>query len=95
MAYPTVTMTKVAMIEAGIPFLRKSDAPMNRWPSLFSCVMLLNQCQCNAGDLDWAHAVMFGNPETGRPMPAEQMRAVAFKVSQIHVASRPSLSDSP
>lgn len=27
---------------------------------------------------DETHAVMFGKPDTGRPMPAEQMRAVAM-----------------
>lgn len=28
-----------------------------------------------------AHAVMFGNPETGRPIPAEQINAVTCKTS--------------
>jgi hypothetical protein len=35
-AYPMEQITKVASTEAGIPFLRKSVAPMNLCPSLFS-----------------------------------------------------------
>jgi hypothetical protein len=53
---------------------------MNRWPSLFSCVMLNGSARISYSptqkDLS-AHAVIFGKPETGNPIPAEQINAVA------------------
>jgi hypothetical protein len=76
-AYPTVAiiydishnpwimmkiLTIVAKILAGTPFLRKSLELMKRCPNLFSCV----------------DAVMLGNPDTGNPIPAEHIRAVAM-----------------
>jgi hypothetical protein len=76
-------MTNNAKSEAGIPFFRKSDAPMNRWPSLFSCVILiisfwmLQRCR-------ETYAVILGKPETGSPIPAEQIKAVAYPVSFSH-----------
>lgn len=77
-AYPTVTITNKASNDAGIPFFRKSDAPINLWPSLFSCVIL--DCQlCQFQKHQMTYAVIFGNPETGSPIPAEQINAVAFK----------------
>lgn len=70
-------MTNVARSDAGIPFLRKSLAVMKRWPSLFSCV-ILPSAMSNTHAVASTHAVMLGKPETGRPIPAEQMRAVAM-----------------
>jgi hypothetical protein len=34
--------------------------------------------ECFPQTMDATHAVMLGNPDTGRPMPAEQIRAVTM-----------------
>jgi hypothetical protein len=45
MPKPKVTITAVARIEAGIPFLRKSLAAIYLCPSLFSCAILVSQTE--------------------------------------------------
>ena len=71
-------LTMVAMILAGTPFLRKSTLLRYSWPISSSCVALRSSmCQRKIHTTAGAtHAVWFGKPETGMPMPVEQMRPV-------------------
>ena len=59
---PRVSTTAAARIVAGTPFNKKSFVFKYRSPIVSS----------------WFIAAMFGNPLTGNPIPAEQIRAVAI-----------------
>jgi len=76
--FPQRLLTNVAMILAGTPFFRKSTLDKYSWPRSSSWVALFVTVRDTRVSLrgGYAHAVWFGNPDTGIPIPVEQISPV-------------------